>query len=67
MMMDMIKLMNSLTLSVNFKFKFFSQYGKAFCRFATPVASLAPSVNTPPYSHRFKSLLYTKTLAKWIS
>ena len=38
------------------------QYYKAFGLSATPVALLVPDVNTPPYSHRFKSLIYTKTL-----
>ena len=44
-----------------------SQYSKAIGIPATPVALLLPGINTPPYSHRFKNLLYTKTLVKWIT
>ena len=43
-----------------------SHYGKAVGLPATLVALLVPDVNTPPYSHRFKSLIYTKKLVKWI-
>ena len=41
-----------------------SQYGESFGLPATPVD--LPGVNTPlpPYSHRFKRLLYTKALVK---
>ena len=42
------------------------QNGKAFGLPAIPVATQVPGVNIPPYSHRFKSVLYTKTLVKWI-
>ena len=43
-----------------------SQYGKAFGLPATPVALVIPGV-TPPYNHRFKSFISTKTLVKWIT
>ena len=43
-----------------------NQYGKAFGLPATTVALLIPSVNTSPFSHKFNSLLYSKTLLKWI-
>ena len=39
--------------------------GKAFGLPSTPFSlrlTLVPGVNTPPYSHRFKSLVYTKSL-----
>ena len=42
-----------------------SQYGKNLGLPATPVALLVPGVNIPPYNHRFKSLIYTKTSVKW--
>ena len=40
------------------------QYGKAFGLPTTPVALPVPGVNTPPYIHRFNSLIYIKILAK---
>ena len=43
-----------------------SQYGKVFDLPVTPVALLIADVNSPPYSHRFKILIYTKMLVKWI-
>ena len=33
----------------------------SFSESAIPVALIVPGVNNPPYSHRFKSLIYTKT------
>ena len=42
------------------------QCSKAYGLPATKVALLVPGVNTPPYNHRFKSLVYTKTFVKWI-
>ena len=39
-----------------------SQCGKAFVLLVTPVTLLVPGVNIPPHSHRFKRLIYTKTL-----
>ena len=44
----------------------FSQYDKAFGLPVTPVALLVPGVKPHLYSHRFKSLRYTKTV-KWIT
>ena len=43
-----------------------SPYGETFVQPATPVSLLVPGVYTPPYGHRFKSLLYIKTLVIWI-
>ena len=42
-----------------------SQFGKTFDLPATLVG-LVPNFNTSPYSHRFKSLICSKTLVEWI-
>ena len=42
------------------------EYSKPSDLPATPVSLLVPGINTPPDSHRFKSLLNIKTLVKWI-
>ena len=43
-----------------------NQYSKTFGVPATLITLLVPGVNTPPYCHKFKSLLYIKTMVKCI-
>ena len=48
--------------SISFLRATYSQYRKAFGLPSTTDVLLVPGVNIPPYSHRFKSLIYTKIL-----